>query len=360
MELRSDDGLNFAGQGRDRVYHRRVQDSGRESAKRELGHCLVTGAGGFIGSHLVEELCERGCEVRAMVRYTSHGGRGWLREVAPARPDQIEVIHGDVRDPDQVRRLVNGCDTVFHLAALIGIPYSYVSPRQNLETNATGTLNLLEAARAEGTARFVHTSSSEVYGTAQYVPINEEHPLVGQSPYSATKIAADQLVVSYIRSFDVPGVIVRPFNTFGPRQSMRAVIPTVITQALWSDRIRLGSLDTTRDFTFVRDTATGLVQAASTEGVEGGVFNLGYGADISIGALADVIRELTGTDAPIEQEETRVRPSGSEVERLCSDPSKARAAFGWQPHYSLRDGLAMTIDWIRNRGSQERLEEFAV
>ncbi len=294
------------------------------------------------------------------MRYTSHGGRGWLTDVEERQPGQLEVIHGDVRDPDQMRRVVQGCDTVFHLAALIGIPYSYVSPRQNLETNATGTLNLLEAARADGVARFVHTSSSEVYGSAQYVPINEGHPLVGQSPYSATKIAADQLVMSYVRSFELPGVIVRPFNTFGPRQSMRAVIPTIITQALWSDRIRLGSLDTTRDFTFVRDTASGLVQAAGTEGIEGGVFNLGFGADIGIGELAEMVRELVGNDAPIEQEGTRVRPSASEVERLCSDPSKARAAFGWQPRFSLREGLALTIDWIRGRGSQERLEEFAV
>ncbi len=341
------------------MYHRRVRDSGRESS-RELGRCLVTGAAGFIGSTVVEELCERGCEVRALVRYTSHGGRGWLTDVEPTRSGQLEVIHGDVRDPDQMRRVVRSCDTVFHLAALIGIPYSYVSPRQNLDTNATGTLNLLEAAREEGVARFVHTSSSEVYGSAQYVPINEEHPLVGQSPYSATKIAADQLVMSYMRSFELPAVIVRPFNTFGPRQSMRAVIPTIITQALWSDQIRLGSLDTTRDFTFVRDTAGGLLQAAGAGGVEGGVFNLGFGADIAIGELAQMIRELVGSDASIEQEGARVRPSGSEVERLCSDPSKAQAAFGWQPRFSLREGLAITIDWIRGRGSQERHEEFTV
>jgi NAD dependent epimerase/dehydratase len=342
------------------VYHRGVQNSGRGSATNRLGRCLVTGAGGFIGSHLVEDLCDGGSEVRALVRYTSHGGGGWLAGLDPGRASQVEVVYGDIRDPDQMRHVVDGCDTVFHLAALIGIPYSYVALRQNLETNATGTLNLLEAARAGGVARFVHTSSSEVYGSAQYVPIDEDHPLVGQSPYSATKIAADQIVMSYMRSFEFPAVIVRPFNTFGPRQSMRAVIPTIISQALWSDRIRLGSLETTRDFTFVRDTAAGLIQAAAARGIEGGVFNLGFGADISIGELAELIRGLVGTESPIEREETRLRPSASEVQRLCSDPSKARAAFGWQPRFSLREGLEQTIEWARSRGSQDRAGEFAV
>lgn len=320
----------------------------------------MTGAGGFIGSHVVEALCERGCEVRAMVRYTSGGERGWLAHLDDSLSRQVEVVNGDVRDPDQMRNFVEGCETVLHLAALIGIPYSYASPRQNLDVNATGTLNMLEAARAATVSRFVHTSSSEVYGTAQYVPINEEHPLVGQSPYSASKIAADQVVISYARSFELPAVIVRPFNTFGPRQSMRAVIPTIITQALWSDRIRLGSLDTTRDFTFVRDTANGLIEAAATPGIDGGVYNLGFGSDISIGDLTQLIRELTGSDAVVEREDSRLRPSASEVERLLSDPSRARAAFGWNPRHSLREGLALTIDWIREQGSRARLEEFTV
>lgn len=331
-----------------------------ESGRRNLGRCLVTGAGGFIASHLVEELCRRGHEVRALVRYTSHGGEGWLAEVDGHCRDAIEVRHGDVRDPEQMRRAVFGCETVFHLAALIGIPYSYDSPRQNLDTNAGGTLNLLEAGRAEAIGRFIHTSSSEVYGTAQYVPIDENHPLVGQSPYAATKIAADQLVISYANSFELPAVIVRPFNTFGPRQSMRAVIPTIAAQALWSDRIRLGALDTTRDFTFVRDTAAGLIAAAEADGVEGGVFNLGCGRDISIGDLAGLIQELIGRDLPIEQEDLRMRPSGSEVERLLSDPSRARAAFGWDPPHSLREGLSLTIDWIRERGAQRSTEQFVV
>ncbi len=327
---------------------------------RQLGRCLVTGAGGFIGSHVVQELRAQRCEVRALVRYTSAGGRGWLAELDEEARAGVEVVHGDVRDGDQMRRLVDGCDTVLHLAALVGIPYSYVSPRQNLEVNATGTLNLLEAARLSGVGRFVHTSSSEVYGSAQYVPIDEKHPLVGQSPYSASKIAADQVVISYMRSFELPGVIVRPFNTFGPRQSMRAVIPTIITQALFSDRIRLGSLQTTRDFTFVRDTAAGLIAAAGADGVQGGVYNLGYGSDISIGELAQLIRELTGSTASVQQDDSRVRPSGSEVERLCSDPSRARAEFGWAPAHSLPEGLALTVEWIRSRGARERIEEFAV
>jgi NAD dependent epimerase/dehydratase len=343
-----------------RVYHRRVQDSGPPPEPRGLGRCLVTGAGGFIGSHVVEALCERGCDVRAMVRYTSHGGRGWLAHLDDSLAREVEVVHGDITDPDQMRSFVDGCESVFHLAALIGIPYSYASPRQNLEVNAAGTLNLLEAARASGVSRFVHTSSSEVYGSAQYVPIDEDHPLVGQSPYSASKIAADQVVASYMWSFELPAVIVRPFNTFGPRQSMRAVIPTIISQALWSDRIRLGSLETTRDFTFVRDTAAGLVQAAATPGIEGGVYNLGFGSDISVGDLAQLIRELAGSDAPVERDDSRVRPSASEVDRLCSDSSRARAAFGWEPRYSLREGLTLTIDWIRSQGAQERVEEFTV
>jgi dTDP-glucose 4,6-dehydratase len=327
---------------------------------RELGQCLVTGAGGFIGSHLVEELCAEGAQVRALVRYTSHGRRGWLEQVDSALASQIEVIHGDVRDPEQMRAIVQGCDTVFNLAALIGIPYSYVSPRQNLETNTTGTLNLLEACRASGVGRFLHTSTSEVYGSAQYVPIDEDHPLVGQSPYSASKIAADQLTVSYARSFELPAVIVRPFNTFGPRQSMRAVIPTIITQALFSDRIRLGSLHTTRDFTFVRDTAAGMIAAAKADGLEGGTFNLGVGEEITVAHLAELICELVGKEVPVGQEDTRVRPSASEVDRLCSNPTKARKAFGWEPKFSLRDGLAATIEWMRAQGAHDRVAEFVV
>jgi dTDP-glucose 4,6-dehydratase len=320
----------------------------------------VTGAGGFIGSHLVEELCRRGAPVRALARYNGRGDTGWLDELEESCRDHVEIVLGDVRDPDQMRAVVSGCDTVFHLAALIGIPYSYVSPRQNLDTNAGGTLNLLEAARAGGVRRFVHTSTSEVYGTAQYVPIDERHPLVGQSPYAASKIAADQVTISYARSFGLPAVIVRPFNTFGPRQSMRAVIPTIVTQALWSDVIRLGSLDTTRDFTFVRDTASGFICASQAEGVEGDTFNLGIGKEIGIGELAELIRDIVGRDVPIEQEDARMRPEGSEVDRLCSSPERARELLGWEPQHDLRTGLQLTIDWIRARGPRAGIEQFAV
>jgi dTDP-glucose 4,6-dehydratase len=324
----------------------------------ELGTCLVTGAAGFIGSHLVEELSALGANVRALVRYTSSGTRGWLDELDERHTTHVEFVLGDVRDPDQMRRLVDGCDTVFHLAALIGIPYSYESPRQNLETNAIGTLNLLEGARLAGVRRFVQISSSVVYGTAQYVPIDELHPIVGQSPYSASKIAADQTTISYVRSFDLPAVIVRPFNTFGPRQSRRAVIPTIITQALFSDRIRIGATDTSCDFTFVRDTARGMIAAARADGIEGGVFNLGHGKEITIGDLVELIQRLAQTDLPVESEAARRRPAASEVDRLCSDPRRAREAFGWRPAWSLRDGLSETIEWLRSRGAREGVREF--
>jgi dTDP-glucose 4,6-dehydratase len=322
----------------------------------KLGRCLVTGAGGFIGSHLVEQLLAEGADVRALARYTSAGGTGWLSEVG----GDVEIVLGDVRDPDQMRGLTQDCDTVFHLAALIGIPYSYVSPRQNLDVNAGGTLNLLEAARASQVRRFVHTSTSEVYGTAQTVPIDESHPLVGQSPYSASKIAADQVALSYARSFGVPAVTVRPFNTFGPRQSMRAVIPTIITQSLWSDRIRLGSLTPTRDFTFVKDTAAGFVAAAMADGVEGEVFNVGHGREISIADLVSLVTDATGRELPVESEDTRVRPDASEVERLVADASRARERLGWEPRHSLADGIRATVDWIAERGPERSTEVFAV
>lgn len=320
----------------------------------------MTGAGGFIGSHLVEELCSRGVKVRALCRYTSRASLGWLDGLAPEYAELTELEFGDIRDAEQMRRVVDGCDTVFHLAALIGIPYSYVGPRQNLETNAVGTLNLLEAARAAGVSRFVQISSSEVYGSAQYVPMDEAHPLVGQSPYAATKIAADQLTISYARSFGLPTVIVRPFNTFGPRQSLRAVIPTVIAQSLFSDRIKLGSLNTSRDFTFVRDTARGMIAAAATTGFEGEVFNLGTGEDISIGDLVEKIQELVGSDLPIESSVGRVRPVESEVDRLRSDPSKARTQLGWSSEFSLAQGLQATIDWMRTQPTYARDESFSV
>lgn len=323
-----------------------------------LERCLVTGSAGFIGSHLVGELVEAGAKVRALVRYTSRSDRGWLAELKPEVAAQVEVVFGDVNDADQMRDLVAGCSHVFHLAALIGIPYSYVSPRQNLETNTTGTLNVLAAAREADVRRVVHVSTSEVYGTAQYVPIDEGHPVVGQSPYSASKIAAEAVVTSFVRSFEVPAVIVRPFNTFGPRQSLRAVIPTLIAQALHSDRILLGSLHTTRDFTFVSDTARGLMQAGTAEAVDGETLNLGVGEEISVGDLAQLVLRLVERDVPIEHDEARMRPGASEVERLLSDPARARASIGWDPQISLEEGLRLTIEWLRGRDVL-RVHEFA-
>lgn len=325
----------------------------------DLGLCLVTGAGGFIGSHLVEELRRRGHQVRALAHYNSRGHRGWLEDLEADCRGSVEIILGDVRDPDQMRAATRNCATVFHLAALVGIPYSYASPRQNLETNAVGTLNLLEGARAAGVRRFVHTSTSEVYGSAQYVPIDEDHPLVGQSPYAASKIAADQMTTSFALSFGLPAIVVRPFNAFGPRQSPRAVIPTIISQVLWSDRIRLGALDTMRDFTFARDTAAGFIAAAHAEQPAGSVFNLGHGRSIAVGELAALICRIIGRDLPVEQEDVRRRPASSEVDHLCADASRARAGLGWSPRVSLDDGLRLTIDWFRERGPRGAVEEFA-
>lgn len=329
-------------------------------AQRNLGRCLVTGAGGFIGSHLVEELCHAGADVRALVRYSSDARRGWLEELDPVLSGQVEVVFGDVRDPDQMRGFAEGCDTVFHLAALIGIPYSYASPRQNLETNALGTLNLLEAARRADVGRFVHTSTSEVYGSAQYLPIDERHPQVAQSPYAASKIAADQMTASFVRAFGLPAVTVRPFNTYGPRQSMRAVIPTIIAQALWSNRIRLGSLQPVRDFVYVGDTVAGMVAVARTGGLEGETLNLGRGEAVSIEELVAIVCRLVGTALPVETEGVRLRPDASEVDQLLSDPSRATELTGWRAERSLEAGIAATIEWIGDRGAPSSVSEFAV
>jgi len=309
---------------------------------------------------LVEALCHQGHAVRALVHYNSRMRRGWLDDLDRAYQSQVEVVFGDVRDPDQMRAVTSGCQTIFHLAALVGIPYSYVSPRQNVETNAIGTLNILEGARAAAVSRYVHTSTSEVYGSAQYVPIDEDHPLVGQSPYAASKIAGDQLTASYARSFELPAVIVRPFNTFGPRQSRRAVVPTIIAQALWSDRVRLGALDTTRDFTFVCDTVAGFIAAAESGGDTGRVFNLGNGREIAVADLARLIGTLTGRNVPVAQESKRIRPAASEVDRLCSSSARAREDLGWTPSVSLKTGLSLTVDWFRERGPDTTRDEFAV
>ena len=308
---------------------------------------LVTGAGGFIGSHLVETLLHEGAKVRAFIRYTSRNDLGLLKLLAPEDLAKVEAVAGDLRDEHAVYHAVRGCDVVFHLGALISIPYSYVHPAEVASTNFMGTLNVLMACREHGLKRLVHTSTSEVYGTARQVPISESHVLQGQSPYSASKIGADKLVESFVASYRLPAVTVRPFNTFGPRQSARAVIPTIITQALVKDEIKLGNLTTTRDFTFVSDTVNGFLCAAQAQGVEGEVFNLGTGEDISIGDLAARIINRVGRDVRITEDRQRLRPEASEVMRLLSDNSLAVRRLGWRPLVNLNQGLDRTIEWVR-------------
>jgi len=317
------------------------------------GKILVTGADGFIGSHLVERLVIAGRDVRALVLYNSFDSCGWLDSIAETTRSAIEIVAGDIRDAAMVRRAVDGCDAVCHLAALIAIPFSYHAPDAYIQTNITGTLNVLQAARDFGVQRVIQTSTSEVYGTARVVPITEEHPLQGQSPYAATKIGADQLAISFHRSFGTPVCILRPFNTYGPRQSTRAVIPTIITQLLaGQNRVRLGSLHPTRDFSYVADTAAGFEAMLAAENVEGEVVNLGSNFEIAIGELAQLIAEVVGVDIEIESEGMRVRPADSEVERLWADNSKAARLVGWRPRYAGRDGLkrglAETVTWFRD------------
>lgn len=314
-----------------------------------MARVAVTGADGFIGSHLVERLVADGHQVRAMALYNSFGRWGWLDTLDPEVLSTVDVRAGDIRDPSCVRELVDGSEVVYHLAALIAIPYSYRAARSYVDTNVLGTLNVLEAARDAGTPRLVHTSTSETYGTARSVPISEAHPLQAQSPYAATKVAADKLVESYHLSFGVPAVTLRPFNTFGPRQSARAVIPTVVSQlAAGASEIRLGALNPTRDFTFVADTAAAFVAVgtAPAGSVVGEVFNAGTGAEISIGDLTARIGELMGRPVPVWPDPDRLRPEASEVMRLVCDSAKLRARTGWQPRFSLSDGLKLTIDWF--------------
>lgn len=321
---------------------------------------LITGAGGFIGSHLVEELVRREANVRAFVRYNSRGDVGLLRFLPDEIFRQIEVVHGDLRDASAVLKAMEGTGFVFHLGALIAIPYSYLHPREVIETNVMGTFNVLESTRRTHPQRVIHVSTSEVYGTARSVPIRESHPLQGQSPYSASKIGADKIVESYYRAFDVPVVTVRPFNTYGPRQSARAIIPTIITQALTSDRVYLGALSPTRDFTFVQDTVQGFLCAAEVEGVLGLEINLGSGQEISIGDLANTIIGLVGRPVEIVSEDKRLRPAKSEVERLCSDNSLARKLLDWQPSVAFIDGLRQTIQWIQEHLDLYRIGEYQV
>ena len=308
---------------------------------------LVTGAGGFIGSQLVEALLSEGARVRAFVHYNSRADPGLLRLLPAELSERLEVISGDLRDMQTIYAAVRDCELVYHLGALISIPYSYRHPAEVAAVNFMGTLNLLMACRELGTARLVHTSTSEVYGSARRVPIDEEHPLQGQSPYSASKIGADKLAESFYCSYNLPVVTVRPFNTFGPRQSARAVIPTIITQALSGKTIHLGNLATTRDFTYVQDTVRGFLLAGSVAGVEGGVFNLGTGSEIRIGDLAGRVALKVGHQVEIVVEPQRLRPEKSEVLRLISDNGLARDKLGWEPQVSLDEGLDKTIAWMR-------------
>jgi NAD dependent epimerase/dehydratase len=310
---------------------------------------LVTGAGGFIGSHLVEALLREGYEVRALVRYNGRGSWNHLEDLHPDRKARLDVRLGDVTDPSFVRDLVTGCEIVFHLAALIGIPYSYLAPTSYLATNLGGTLNILEACRHARVRRLIVTSTSEVYGTACYTPINEAHPLQAQSPYAASKIAADKLAEAYFCSFDLPVVILRPFNTFGPRQSARAVIPTILTQALTgAQEIQLGSLEPQRDLTFVEDTARAFVLAALAQGIEGEVIHFGQGKAISIGDLAARCLDVTGSRARFASVPERQRPEKSEVGLLLCDSSRARRLLDWTPEVTLDEGLRRTADYIRS------------
>lgn len=321
---------------------------------------LVTGAGGFIGSHLVEALVGQGAQVRAFVRYNSRGDPGLLAVLPPAVKEQLDIVGGDLRDQEAVRTAARQMDVIFHLGALIAIPYSYVHPREVIETNVLGTLNVLSAARDWGIARVVHTSTSEVYGTARRVPIDEEHPLQGQSPYSASKIGADKIAESFQRSFDLPVCVIRPFNAYGPRQSARAVIPTIISQALTSNELRLGALHPVRDFTFVTDTVRGFLAVAESPHSVGQEINIGSGVEISIGDLAARIITLIGRPVRVVAEPDRLRPPRSEVERLLADNRKAKELVGWEPQVGLEDGLRVTIDWISRNLSHYRPDVYEI
>jgi NAD dependent epimerase/dehydratase len=314
---------------------------------------LVTGADGFIGSHLTEELVRRGHDVKAFVLYNSFNSWGWLDQSPKEIKENLEVFSGDIRDPYGVKAAMKDCDVVLNLAALIAIPYSYHSPDTYVDTNVKGTLNVVQAAKELGVEKVVHTSTSEVYGTARFVPITEEHPLQGQSPYSASKIGADQIAMSFYTSFETPVAIIRPFNTYGPRQSARAVIPTIITQIANGQRkIKLGSLSPTRDFNYVKDTVNGFIAVAESENSTGEVINIGSNFEISIGDTVKMIAEVMGAEIEIETEDVRLRPEKSEVERLWADNSKAKRLLGWEPAYGglegFRRGISETAEWFTN------------
>jgi NAD dependent epimerase/dehydratase len=326
---------------------------------------LVTGADGFIGSHLTEELVRRGYDVRAFVLYNSFNSWGWLDESPADIKSSLDVFTGDIRDPYGVKAAMKGCGTVLHLAALIAIPYSYHSPDTYIDTNIKGTLNIVQAARELGVSKVVHTSTSEVYGTARFVPITEDHPLQGQSPYSASKIGADQIALSFNRSFGTPVTVIRPFNTYGPRQSARAVIPTIITQILAGARtIKLGSLHPTRDFNYIIDTVAGFIAALKSDSACGEVINIGSSFEISIGETAQEIADIMGASVEYTTDDVRIRPEKSEVERLWADNSKARRILGWKPGYGGREGfrrgLAETIEWFRQNHHKYKADRYNI
>ena len=320
---------------------------------------LITGADGFIGSHLTESLVRQGHSVRAFVLYNSFNSWGWLDYAPRDLRDNLDVFSGDIRDPHGVKEAMKGCDAVLHLAALVAIPYSYHSPDTYVDTNIKGTLNIVQAARELGIEKVVHTSTSEVYGTARFVPITEDHPLQGQSPYSASKIGADQIAMSFYTSFNTPVAIIRPFNTYGPRQSARAVIPTVITQiAKGEHRIKLGALHPTRDFNYIKDTVLGFISVAESDRSVGEVINIGSNYEVSIGEVVQMIANLMGMDIEIITDQVRLRPDKSEVERLWADNRKAKDLLGWQPVYAGKDGLmrglAETIEWFKDSRNLDR------
>jgi NAD dependent epimerase/dehydratase len=321
---------------------------------------LVTGAGGFIGGHLTARLVDAGAAVRAFVRYNSRNERGWLDALDPDVQREIEVILGDLRDVESIGRAVDGTEVVFHLGAQIAIPYSFVNPRDFIETNVTGTLNVVTAARATGVDRMVHTSTSEVYGSARVVPIDEAHPLEPQSPYAASKLAADKLVDSFHRSFDVPTVVLRPFNTYGPHQSARAIVPTIVSQALAGSTLRLGSLDPRRDMTYVADTVEGFLAAAVAPAAVGRTIQLGTGHDVAIGEIVEMVGEILGKELTVEQDAARVRPAQSEVMRLISSPRLAAEVLGWTPRTDLRAGLERTIEWIADNTARFRTDHYVI
>jgi NAD dependent epimerase/dehydratase len=309
---------------------------------------LVTGAGGFIGSHLVEELVKLGAQVRAFIKYNSTGDVGNLEKLTHEIFKKVEIVFGDIQNIESVKKAVTDMDVVFHLGALISIPYSYENPREYFDVNTIGTLNILEAAKECKTGKVVITSTSEVYGTAIYTPIDENHPLQAQSPYSASKIAAEKIAESFYKSYNVPVAIIRPFNTYGPRQSMRAIIPTIIVQALTQEKIKLGSLTPTRDFNYVKDTVQGFIKIAESENSVGEVTNIGSGKTVSIGELVKMVESILGKELIVETDESRIRPEKSEVKVLLCNNTKAKNLIGWVPNVSLHDGLKEVIDYVKD------------